>query len=111
MNRTVIPFAKLSVLLVSSLALSLILSSVATAQSRKFEQLKDLGTKEYRGPLPTQGEIETAYKNCLVNAGEDVTAPTSAKGAAAAICKRSKLECISNPRSVDCKMFVDDYAV
>ena len=89
----------------------------AEDEAPKWEQLTDISKKEYRGEPPRQAQIERAYKNCLQDVDEEASAfkPGAAfkKGhiqAESSVCQRSKRDCVSNPRSIDCKVFIDDYA-
>lgn len=89
----------------------------AVAEDKKFEPLIDLEPDSFRGEPPSQTKIEAAYKECLKQIDDEVS--ELKKGASkkkehikseTSICDHSRRECIVNPRSVECRGFVEDYA-
>jgi hypothetical protein len=70
------------------------------------------------GQEPTPKEIEAAYNECLRQIDQEAQALTEASSNPRQLvvqqtefCKKGKTDCIMASRGVDCRSFVEDYAV
>jgi hypothetical protein len=87
------------------------------AEDLSAPTMMDLSNARLKGEPPSQGKIESAYIECLKQMDEElgsVGGNSSTRRAAidsqSAICRKSKSDCILNPKSTDCRGFVEDYA-
>lgn len=94
---------------------------IADSQERKsdtkYEPLVDIPKDDLRGEPPSQSKIEAAYKECLQQIDEEVSDVKKSTpfrkehiAAESAICERSRRNCVVNPKSIECRGFVEDYA-
>lgn len=70
------------------------------------------------GQEPTPKEIEAAYNECLKQIDQEAQALTAANTNSRQLviqqtefCKKGKTDCIMASRGVNCRSFVEDYAV
>ena len=93
----------------------------AEAQPRKddrqYEPLVDLKKDDFHGEPPSQAKIEAAFKECLQQIDDEVSSVRKSTpfrkehiAAESAICDKSRRNCVVNPKSIECRGFVEDYA-
>jgi hypothetical protein len=101
------------------IALVIVASSVNSiqAEDQSAPTMMNLSSARLKGEPPSPGKIESAYIECLKQMDEELGSlggNSSIRRAAidsqSAICRKSKSDCILNPKSTDCRGFVEDYA-
>lgn len=99
-------------------ALTLVPTTNSQAQRASLGSFSSSDKDVVPGQEPTPKEIETAYNECLRQIDQEAQALSAANTNSRQLvvqqtefCKKGKTDCIMASRGVNCRSFVEDYAV